>query len=305
MHGSLADVGAASMNSKPVLTHAQCASSHAYAPGLFRSVGKGERKTAKLDVLYTCNENLMMHYRGPEPLGADDLRVFLGLIALAGLGDEDGKVMVGPEPQSELGRELRSLMGLKQDDRAQLSVVKGSFRRLSSAIGLAESGRTFDLLRQSIERLFETTVIRITPTVSADGKQGVKRQPFRLLSRADSDSSAGTLLVALNPALTEAITGNAHYLRMALDEMRQLKSDAALLAWFRLQFINRGSSAKVGVDTLCGYVWPGEASDATMRKRRSRMYEVLEELKTIGYGIERTGGVVNITRPKLLSASVH
>ena len=53
------------------------------------------------------------------------------------------------------------------------------------------------------------------------------------------------------------------------------------------------------IDTLCGYVWPSEASGSTMRKRRQRVREALPELVALGWTVtEFAAGKYDITRPK-------
>lgn len=64
--------------SKFDLTHARHDPAHCLAPGLFRSLKRGERKRSKLDVTYTYGKD-SIRFWGPEPLGADDLRVLQGL----------------------------------------------------------------------------------------------------------------------------------------------------------------------------------------------------------------------------------
>ena len=53
-------------------------------PSLFRSLKRGERKRSKLDVVYDYGNNKRIEFSGPEPLGANDLRILQGLVALAG-----------------------------------------------------------------------------------------------------------------------------------------------------------------------------------------------------------------------------
>ena len=82
------------------LTHARHDPIHCLAPGLFRSLQKGERKRAKLDVVYDFGDGRRVEFSGPEPLGADDLRVLQGLVATAG---PTGQVL-SSQPQTEMGR---------------------------------------------------------------------------------------------------------------------------------------------------------------------------------------------------------
>ncbi len=44
-------------------------------------------------------------------------------------------------------------------------------------------------------------------------------------------------------------------------------------------------AGKASIDTLCGYVWPSEASPSAMRKRRQRVREALPELEALGWSV--------------------
>ena len=64
-------------------------------------------------------------------------------------------------------------------------------------------------------------------------------------------------------------------------------------------WIDPGKTGKASIDTLCGYVWPSEASGSTMRKRRQRVREALPELVALGWTVtEFAAGKYDITRPK-------
>ncbi len=65
------------------------------------------------------------------------------------------------------------------------------------------------------------------------------------------------------------------------------------------RWIDPGKTGKASIDTLCGYVWPSEASGSTMRKRRQRVREALPELVALGWTVtEFAAGKYDITRPK-------
>lgn len=66
------------------LTHVRHDPAHCLAPGLFRSLKRGDRKRCKLDVTYTFGEDESMRFVGFEPLGADDMRLLQGIVALGG-----------------------------------------------------------------------------------------------------------------------------------------------------------------------------------------------------------------------------
>ncbi len=88
---------------KHSLSHVRHDPAHCLAPGLFRALKRGERKRSKLDVTYDYGDGKRIEFSGPEPLGADDLRILQGLVAMAG----PNGLVLGPEPKTEGGRQLR------------------------------------------------------------------------------------------------------------------------------------------------------------------------------------------------------
>ena len=282
------------------LTHARHDPAHCLAPGLFRSLKRGERKKLKLDITYEFGKD-RIRFWGPEPLGADDMRILQGLVAMAAIAGEGGRgIMLHPEPRTEAGQQLRLLLDTKFDAMAKdAMVVKGSYRQLAKEIGYAdtEGGAAFKAIRECIERMWAVSII-----VERDGR----RQGFRILSDYASDDADGRLFVALNPRLADAIVGNNQHLRIEMDEVRRLSSDPARLIHQRLHWINPGSTQSVTLDTLCGYVWPNEASPNAMKQRRMVARNALAELTVIGWKVEEYApGKYNIARPKskLLTAT--
>ncbi|HEX6990361.1 MAG TPA: replication protein C, IncQ-type, partial [Gemmatimonadales bacterium] len=164
------------------LTHARHDPIHCLAPGLFRSLQKGERKRAKLDVVYDFGDGRRVEFSGPEPLGADDLRVLQGLVAMAG----PAGLVLSPKPQTDAGRQLRLFLEPKWDAiRQDAMVVRGSYRALVREVGYANVDNAKPI-RDCIERLWKVSVI------VQDGK---RRQGFRLLSEYASDEHDGKLYV--------------------------------------------------------------------------------------------------------------
>ncbi|CAB1371006.1 replication protein C, IncQ-type [Denitratisoma oestradiolicum] len=272
------------------LTHARHDPAHCLAPGLFRSLKRGDRKRLKLSVVYQSGSD-RIEFSGPEPLGADDLRVLQGLVAMAAVcGTEGGGIVLPPTPATHEGKALRRLLEAESDAADQDAlVVKGSFRQLAREIGYSdiEDARQ---LRECIERLWKVSII-----VEREGR----RMGFRILSCYASDSASGQLLVALNPRLTESILGDRQYFRIDLAEVRALKSDPARLMHQRLHWINAGQRKGVMLDTLCSYVWPDQANPDTMKKRRQVARKALAELSDIGWGVEEYApGKFWICRPK-------
>ncbi len=269
------------------LSHARHDPAHCLAPGLFRALKRGERKRSKLDVIYDYGDGKRIEFSGPEPLGADDLRVLQGLVAMAG----PSGLVLGPEPKTPGGQQLRLFLEPKWEAvETDAMVVKGSYRALAREVGYAdiEDSRP---IRDCIERLWKVSII---------AQHGRKRQGFRLLSEYASDDAEGRLYVALNPLIAQAVMGGGQHVRISMDEVRALESEAARLLHQRLcGWIDPGKTGKASMDTLCGYVWPSEASPSAMRKRRQRVREALPELAALGWSVvEFAAGKYDIARPK-------
>lgn len=266
------------------LTHIKHEPVHCLTPGLFRSLSKGERKTAKLDITYEYGKGKKIEFKGFEPLGADDLRILQGLIALSG---PEG-LLLGPEPQTQEGQQLRLALYTKWDAvKENCLVIKSSYGRLAKEIGYS-SRNDFRNIRKCIDRLW---------TVSVIAEDNGVRMGFRLLAEYKSDEVEESLFVALNPMIAQAVMGGRH-VRISMDEIRGLKSDCARLIHQRLcAWINPGQTKDVSLDVLCSYAWPNPASPSTNRKRRQRTRTALEEFTSFGWTIQETSNVFKIKRP--------
>lgn len=258
---------------KHELTHARHDPAHCLAPGLFRSLKKGDRKRLKLHVVYDYGDGKRVEFSGPEPLGADDLRILQGLIAMAG----PGGLVLSPDPKTEEGKQLRLFMEPKWEATLQNAlVVKGSYYELAREIGYANPNDTRPI-RDCIERLWKVSII---------AQNGSKRQGYRMLSEYSSDDASGALHVALNPRIAQAVLGEHPHSRIDLAEVRQLVTDPARLIHQRLcGWIDQGKSGKVKLDTLCEYVWIDEAKPEAMKKRRQAVRRAMQELVTAGWSV--------------------
>lgn len=278
------------------LTHARHDPAHCLVPGLFRSLKRGDRKKLKLDVTYDFGAE-RIRFWGPEPLGADDMRVLQGLVALAATAGSDGRaILLHPEPATDAGQQLRLLLETKFDALSKDALVaKGSYRQLAREMGYGdiEGGAAFKAIRDCIERLWAVSVIV---------ERGGARQGFRILAEYASNDADGRLFVALNPRLAGAILGETQHLRIDMAEVRKLNSDPARLMHQRLHWINAGGTKPVTLDTLCSYAWPDECAPATMRQRRVVARKALTELADLGWTVEEYAkGKFNISRPPLRS----
>lgn len=259
---------------KPDLDHIRHEPGHVLAPGLFRSLKRGDYKKLKLDVAYEFGDGERLEFGGKEPLGVPELRVLQGLIAMAG----PGGLLLSPEPKTESGQQLRLLLETRFDAvQANALVVKSSFRALAGTIGYADVENTKGI-QESIERLWGVSVI---------AQKGRRRMGFRLLSSYDSDSADGRLHVALNPRIAQAILGESRHCRISLKEVRALRTDPARLIHQRLcGWIDAGKSGTVTMETLCEYVWLDETNSNALKQRRTSVRKALEELGCLGWVVD-------------------
>lgn len=279
------------------LTHARIDRAHALAPGLFRSLGPGDRKRMKLDVTYDYGNGDQLEFQGFEPLGVLDMRVLQGLVAMAG---PDGTVLQNSQTASESGQMLLALLYDPADDEIRRATVKpmslvvnDSLRRLAREIGAGEDGRSIGRIRKCVERLFGVTIFV---------QSGGKRIGSRLLSVYASDEDTGGLRVAFNPRLAAAVIGGAHA-RIDMTEVRALESDPARIIHQRLSaFIDPGRSRELLAETLSAYVWPDPAdTPRTARSRLTKVRKATEELKELpGWTVEKIrSDKWRFTRPRI------
>jgi len=247
------------------------------APGLFRSLKKGEREKAKLDVTYTFGDGEQARFVGFEPLGADDMLFLQGLVALGGTGG----VLLHPEPASSKGQQLRLFLKPEFDAAEKNGlVVRENINTLLKTIGLTGGKKNYENLKASLTRLAAITIIRTS---------GSKHGSFHLLSFM-LDEFDGRLLVALNPEITEAIIGK-RYTRIEIAESSKLNSCARLIHQRLCAWINQGESKAIYIDTLCDYVWPDtNPTPSAMKTRRSTVRsEALPQLQEIGWSVSIEG----------------
>lgn len=272
------------------LTHARHDKAHCLAPGLFRSLKRGDRKKFKLDVTYRHGDNTTLRFVGFEPLDAQDMRLLQGIVALSG----PNGVILSEDPQTDRGQQLRLLLDPRLDAaRADALVVKGTLGQLMREIGYATDGA-------EARRDLKASLLRMS-NVTLHVKDGSREASFHLLSYL-FDEADGSLFVALNPRVATAVMGSAHA-RIELSEVRALQSDPARLLHQRLcGWIDappKGKSGRVGLDTLCSYIWPDSTENVnTMKTRRQTARKALTELAGLGWSIEEYArGKFEISRP--------
>lgn len=230
------------------LTHVQHDPAHCSCPGLFRNFMRGHGDF-RLDLSYKYGDT-NVQILSPYLLGASDLWVLQGLIAMAGA---HGQALSLGAPKTKLGKHLALELDPTGSAINQKAIgVIASFTELAKEMGYAEpdSHSTRAALRRCIKRLY-------TITIFAESAAGESRG-FRLLSSYSSSTKDKTFNVALNPMIAAAVAGDARYIRIPMHEVRAIKHDSTRLIHQRLcAFINEDCThpSPIGKDTLYGYIW--------------------------------------------------
>lgn len=280
------------MKTKNVLDHVRHDPALCLAPGLFRCLKKGQRKTEKLDIQYNYGQE-KLEFSAAEPLGINDLRVLQAIVALAG---PEGQTLDLDNPQTEEGKHLaKSLIADDDDTHESTLALCDSLSRIARDAGYTQpnSGSAMRQVRKSIERLWKVSVIVEKDKV---------RHGFRLLSKYASDETTGFLSIAVHPRIAEAVLGKRRYARISLLEARQLHTDAARLLHQRLcAMVDLGSTRSIGINKLVGYVWPTEPSNPTLnRKHVWVVRKALEEIDSLDrWFVSECNGVFKICRKQL------
>jgi hypothetical protein len=265
--------------------HARHDRAHCLAPGIFRSLRKGRRKSQNLDITYVFGD-LSLRFVGFQPLGADDMRFLQGIIALAG----PHGLILGSEPTTEAGRQLRLFLDPRLAAAQQDAlVVRSSMLHLLKLVGLTGGGKNIKGLKESLRRMANVTVY-VT--------KNQQEASFHLLSYVFDDNE---LLVAVNPRIAEAILGRIPHARIEINEVRELKSDVAcLIHQWLCAWIDPGEKKHIGLTTIIHYLWEETENAKTMQKRRRCVRKALAEFEKIGWKITEQGGEkYEIARPKL------
>jgi hypothetical protein len=155
--------------------------------------------------------------------------------------------------------------------------VDTTFVALAEAIGM-QGGSAPARIRTAVKLLHGVSI-----EVASESRAFVMEH---LIKRLEG-RKGGSVHVELSPALALAVLGSpGEYLRVDMDEVRRLRSDPARLLHHRLHWVNAGETRSVRIDTLVGYVYPEPAEGATLRKRRKRVREALDELQNfLGWAI--------------------
>lgn len=285
------------------VTHLQHDHAHCLAPGLFRSLKRGDYKRHKLDTTYEYSETESLRFTGFEPLGGPELRLLQVVVALAG---PSTKKLDMDAPETSEGVELIAMLepaGAAKSDMSR--VVDVTLYRLLIEMGVEDTGPNRKAALESLYRLANVTV-----KVTRPGQHWTMNLLGYRYDQNDTGHVDSKIMIAINGRLTVAAMGGKgiQYVRIEMGEVRAIKSDPTrfvhqhLCAWLK-----QGASRSVGIDTLCGYAWPdGQAPGQTdaqwvevMKTRRRKLKECIAELTQIGWKFDKLArSIYTVTRPE-------
>ncbi len=220
-----------------------------------------------------------------EELGEDDLKVFLRLVQLAGIG----KVVLDPwvkEYDGIDGKIVQQLYLFSDhiscvENSRTLPVIRSSklvsYSKFFSPFLKGRIGRNhIKQLENSLIRLSRTTV---TVTAKREGRK-VRRMSSALISYA-VNYETGRFFVAVNPFVANAILGKplGGYRPLIDAAIFQLKGTVAIVLSWLSAWLLPGKAGKISLDMLEEHIYGDRSKDRKIRYwRRRKLRKALEEI---------------------------
>jgi len=220
-----------------------------------------------------------------EELGEDDLKVFLRLVQLAGIG----KVVLDPwikEYKGMDGKIIRQLSlysnhGSSIENSRTMPVVRSSelvsYSKFFSPFLKGRVGKSnIKQLEKSLIRLSRTTV---TVTAKREGRK-VREMSSALISYA-VDYESGRFFVAVNPFVANAILGKplGGYRPLIDAAIFQLKGTAAIVLSWLSAWLLPGKTGRISLDVLEEHIYGDKSTDRKVRYwRRRQLKRALEQI---------------------------
>ena len=211
-------------------------------------------------------------FNGPHRLGVSDLRVLQGLLAMA----------------------TAAGVGRREPNSAVTKIVEGSWQELVRACGVKSkasvatgkrgpsSGGRSGYVQESVGRL---SGIEVT----CSDRPGEVEQLVNVDLTCDTKHG---FRIGLSTELLEALGAGKNgkqYLKVNMDEVRQLQLDAARLLHFRLSNVNEGTSREYTQEEMESMIWGTDvARTESIQKYRRRLFkQSIAALRALdGWGIE-------------------
>lgn len=243
---------------------------------IFRPIARG-RRPAGLKI-FSEFDGFKLMFTCFEAVDSLDQSVLLAAIGMAGLDRQP----LSNTPKGEKGKRLWS--ELDPEDAAMggsAVVVRTTLYALIDAIGITHTGNNYHRVKESLYRLSQ-----VGCRVQKDGYDW----GMRLLSQCSLPD--GQVAIALNERFAHALAGQGQFVKIDLEERRQLTHDATQILHGWLCAITRPGSKGVfmGVDTIAEKVWGAPSKSAsTNRTRRKTLAASVKDIEAVGWEVERRG----------------
>lgn len=249
-------------------------------PGLFVMGGDGRTRTITEQVK---GGTVSITF---NPLSAYDLRVLLGLVALAQGGTANAMpVTFESSDETDEGIAAWTALGEKaRESGGRVTRLSSSRRQLAEMILDHEKsvgGRDLDRIMDSLANLNRVQI----HYKSADRKSEYITNLIAGAARRNDK-----LMVSLNPRLVRAVverSGGGTWAMLSIHSLRTLSSDAAIFLYHRLcAVMDMGNTLKFWQSTLESYVWLLQVPDnaeasAVKKKRRQLLTKALNEMSRL------------------------
>jgi len=257
---------------------------------------------------YLKYDEIEYEFRCFEELGEDDLKVFMRLVQVAGVG----AVVLDPwmeEYQGADGKiiEQLSLFSSKKspiENSRTMPVVRSeepmSYNRFFGPLLKGRiSKRDLEHFKKCLQRLASTTVF---VEMKRDGKT-VRSMGSNMVSFA-IDHETGQFLVAVNPFVANAILGKPFggYRPLIDGAIFRLKGTAAVVLSWLSAWLFPGKKGQISLDKLEEHIYADRAEEKERRKwRRRQLRKALEKIGELrGWEVsEIKKGVFEIERKSI------
>lgn len=246
---------------------------------LFRPLPRKGRTEARKRMfeVETVHGGRKLRVVGPYTLGADDLSVLLGVLALAGLL---GKTIEASASEASRVAIVDGLESKGEVVEALHVNVRTTLYALCHEAGLATNGDTYARVSEALWRMAAMSYADLGP-VGRNARSMRVSGSQRLLS-ARTDEATGEVVVVVNARFAAVLLG-AQFIRVDLGESRNLGEMARLLHLRLSVMVRQGKALTVTTDQLCAWVYGGPStSDREGRRRREEVRQGMTELGTVG-----------------------
>ncbi len=244
--------------------------------GLFRPLSDNPKHRLNAPNGFLCkmmHEETEVQLYAAGPLNAQDLKVLLVIVAMAGMDKNTFNRDSTEPPFPELWRQLTT-EGVATS-RDSVGARTSAYEVLREA-GLTDTGPNRRRLTDALIRL--STVRQIT-------RKGNKVSSGANLLSFVHDEGTGDLLIGLTPQLASFVLGyTRQHVRISLEEVRALTLPAAIITHALLSARVRPGAAKparYGIGTLADTAYGPSTNASTSRGRRQKILRAMDQISDL------------------------